>query len=81
MNKVEFAINNELGVMNKVELTGVLCSLVYAIAIVLGIEEQEVREMYCIDFSDNDIVLEEKIHNLYNVILELRRFQNEESIY
>ena len=81
MNKVEFAINNELGVMNKVELTGVLCSLVYAIAIVLGIEEQEVREMYCIDFSDNDIVLEEKIHNLYNVILELRRFQNEEIIY
>ena len=67
--------------MNKVELNGIICSLVYAIAIILGIEEQEVREMYCIDFSENDIVLEEKIHNLYNVILELRRFQNEESIY
>ena len=81
MNKVEFAIQNELDIMNKVELTGVICSLVYAIAIVLGIEEQEVREMYCIDFSENDIVLEEKIHNLYQMILELRKFKNEECMY
>ena len=29
MNKVEFAIQNELDIMNKVELTGVICSLVY----------------------------------------------------
>lgn len=80
MSKFEEMIKDNNSNLSKLELIGAIGTISHSLAIILGIEEQEIREMYCIDYEANETVLRSKLINLYQLILELRKFKNENCI-
>ena len=72
MNTYDKLVYQSLGNVKHKNLLDILEWQTMVIASVRGIEQNDVKEAYSIDYDDNDVILRSKIRNLHAVIIEMR---------